>query len=67
MTLGGGPIRVVEVHVGGGRRSKTAEGKVGPKKEETGDFARRFVGDVLRNALGQVWRGAMAQIVRAMG
>ena len=47
--------------------AKSAEGKVGPKKEKAEDFARRFVDDVLRGASGQVWRGAMAQTVRAIG
>ena len=47
--------------------TKSAEGKVGPKKEKAEDFAQRFVDDVLRGASGQVWRGAMAQTVRAIG
>ncbi|KAL8897005.1 MAG: hypothetical protein Q9207_007433 [Kuettlingeria erythrocarpa] len=46
----------VESHI-----AKTAEGKIGPKKEKAEDFARRFVEDILRDASGQVWRGAMAQ------
>ena len=47
--------------------AKSAEGKVGPKKEKAEDFARRFVDDILRGTSGQVWRGAMAQTVRAIG
>ncbi|KAL8723135.1 MAG: hypothetical protein Q9181_007347, partial [Wetmoreana brouardii] len=33
--------------------AKTAEGKIGPKKEKLDDFARRFVGDVVKGASGQ--------------
>ncbi|KAL8723688.1 MAG: hypothetical protein Q9181_007229 [Wetmoreana brouardii] len=47
--------------------AKTAEGKIGPKKEKLDDFARRFVGDILKGGSGQIWRGAMAQTVRVMG
>ena len=47
--------------------AKNAEGKIGPKKDEVEDFARRFVSDILRGASGQVWRGAKAQTVRAIG
>lgn len=46
--------------------AKTAEGKVGPKKEKAEDFARRFVEDILSGISGQVWRGAMAQTVRVL-
>ncbi|KAL8836813.1 MAG: hypothetical protein Q9170_002774 [Blastenia crenularia] len=47
--------------------ARTAEGRIGPKKQKSNDFARLFVGDVLRRASGMVWRGAMAQTVRIMG
>lgn len=47
--------------------TRTAEGKIGPKKENAEVFARRFVDDVLRGVSGQVWRGAMAQTTRAVG
>lgn len=46
--------------------SKSAEGKVGPKKEKVDDLARRLVGDILSGTSGQVWRGAMAQTVRVL-
>ncbi|KAL8968539.1 MAG: hypothetical protein Q9183_002419 [Haloplaca sp. 2 TL-2023] len=46
--------------------ARTAEGKIGPKKEKAEDFARRFVEDILRGMSGQVWRGAMAQTVRVL-
>ena len=46
--------------------AKTAEGKIGPKKEKAEDFARRFVEDILNGISGQVWRGAMAQTVRVL-
>ena len=47
--------------------ANTAEGKIGPKAEEAGTFAKHFVDDVLNGKSGQVWRGPMAQTVRAMG
>ncbi|KAL9023105.1 MAG: hypothetical protein Q9196_007385 [Gyalolechia fulgens] len=47
--------------------ARTAEGKIGPKKHKSNDFARLFVGDVLRRTSGMVWRGAMAQTVRIIG
>lgn len=47
--------------------AKSAEGKVGPKKEKVEDFARRFTDDVLKGASGQIWRGAMAQTTRVIG
>ena len=46
--------------------AKTAEGKIGPKKEKAEDFARRFAEDILGGTSGQVWRGAMAQTVRVL-
>ena len=47
--------------------AKTAEGKVGPKKERVEDFARRFTEDILKSTSGRVWRGAMAQTTRHVG
>ncbi|KAL8939649.1 MAG: hypothetical protein Q9211_002641 [Gyalolechia sp. 1 TL-2023] len=47
--------------------ARTAEGKIGPNKHKSNDFARLFVGDVLRRTSGMVWRGAMAQTVRIIG
>lgn len=47
--------------------TKTAEGKLGPKKKKADDFARRFVNDVLSGASGQIWRGTMAQTTRIIG
>ena len=47
--------------------AKSAEGKVGPKKEKVQDFARRFTDDVLRGASGQIWKGTMAQTTRVIG
>ena len=56
------PYKMLEPQI-----AKSADGKVGPKKQRTEEFARRFVGDVLNGASGKVWRGAMAQTVRAVG
>ena len=46
--------------------ARTAEGKIGPKKESAEVFARRFVDDILKGRSGQIWR-PMAQTTRAIG